>query len=223
MSLNHNAGGVVEPDNFDSPVLTQVDVEYAERTFENLSQHLSANSVAIENGQTEIDENTRFDLEGYLRNQKRQEEEHDHHNKFVDVSWDITVKGFKDAHEPQPTFAGAVANSFGILPVVKKGLGLSPKTHTEEFNILNDIKGIAKAGEMILVLGRPGSGCSSFLKTIANRREGFIEVVGDVLYNGISSEEFKAKYQGETVYSQEDDIFLPSLTVNQVCNIPPST
>lgn len=32
--------------------------------------------------------------------------------------------------------------------------------------ILNRFNGVAKPGEMILVLGRPGSGCSTFLKTV---------------------------------------------------------
>jgi hypothetical protein len=38
--------------------------------------------------------------------------------------------------------------------------------------ILHDLEGYAGAGEMCLVLGRPGSGCSTFLKTIAQRPEG---------------------------------------------------
>jgi ABC-type multidrug transport system ATPase subunit len=69
---------------------------------------------------------------------------------------------------------------------------------------------------MVLVLGRPGSGCSTFLKTIANQRGAFSKVIGDVTYNGIPSQEFGASYGGEAVYNDEDDVFLPTLTVNQV-------
>jgi ABC-type multidrug transport system ATPase subunit len=43
---------------------------------------------------------------------------------------------------------------------------------------------------MVLVLGRPGSGCSTLLRVIANMRESFIKVKGDVTYGGISASEF---------------------------------
>jgi hypothetical protein len=38
---------------------------------------------------------------------------------------------------------------------------------------------------MCLVLGRPGSGCSSFLMSITNNRETFLETTGDA---GIEAE-----------------------------------
>lgn len=56
---------------------------------------------------------------------------------------------------------------------------------------------------MCLVLGCPGSGCSTFLKTIANRREGYARVSGNVLYAGIDAEEMQKYYKGEVVYNQE--------------------
>ncbi|KAG5220332.1 pleiotropic drug resistance ABC transporter [Salix suchowensis] len=42
--------------------------------------------------------------------------------------------------------------------------------------------GVLKPGEMCLVLGCPGSGCTSFLKAIANQRDEFFSVTGDVRY-----------------------------------------
>jgi len=39
--------------------------------------------------------------------------------------------------------------------------------------------GFLAPGEMCLVLGRPGSGCSSFLQNISNQRDGFMSVEGD--------------------------------------------
>lgn len=56
---------------------------------------------------------------------------------------------------------------------------------------------------MCLVLGCPGAGCSSFLKTIANCRDGFEKVNGNVLYAGITAEEMQTYYKGEVVYNQE--------------------
>lgn len=43
---------------------------------------------------------------------------------------------------------------------------------------------------MLLVLGRPGSGCSTFLRTVANVRDGFEDVQGEVHYGGIPAAEF---------------------------------
>lgn len=55
-----------------------------------------------------------------------------------------------------------------------------------------------------------GSGCSSFLQNIANQRESFLEVTGDVRYAGIDAAEMRKDYPGEVVYNQEGE--LASLT-----------
>ena len=44
---------------------------------------------------------------------------------------------------------------------------------------------------MLLVLGRPGSGCSTLLKVIANQRDGYVGVHGNVTYGGIPAPEFE--------------------------------
>lgn len=56
---------------------------------------------------------------------------------------------------------------------------------------------------MCLVLGCPGSGCTTFLKTIANQREEYGSVSGDVRYAGIPADEMAKYYKGEVVYNQE--------------------
>ena len=56
---------------------------------------------------------------------------------------------------------------------------------------------------MCLVLGCPGSGCTSFLKTIANDRASYAAISGDVRYAGIDHVEMKKHYKGEVVYNQE--------------------
>ena len=63
--------------------------------------------------------------------------------------------------------------------------------------------GVLKPGEMCLVLGCPGSGCTTFLKTIANHRDGYEKVSGRVLYAGIEADEMAKHYKGEVVYNQE--------------------
>jgi ABC-type multidrug transport system ATPase subunit len=39
--------------------------------------------------------------------------------------------------------------------------------------ILDSSFGCVKPGEMLLVLGRPGSGCTTLLKMLANKRKGY--------------------------------------------------
>jgi len=52
--------------------------------------------------------------------------------------------------------------------------------------ILKAFDGVIKSGELLLVLGRPGSGCSTFLKTIAGELHGLMIDKDSVIhYNGI--------------------------------------
>ncbi len=67
----------------------------------------------------------------------------------------------------------------------------------------------------MLVLGRPGSGCSTFLKAIANNREGYAEIIGNVTYGGIAADEQRKHYRGEVNYNPEDDQHFPTLNVWQ--------
>ncbi|CAL3968740.1 unnamed protein product [Diplocarpon coronariae] len=84
-----------------------------------------------------------------------------------------------------------------------------------EVNILKDFRGLVHPGEMVLVLGRPGSGCTTFLKVIANQRFGYSGIDGEVLYGPFDAATFAKQYRGEAVYNQEDDVHHPTLTVGQ--------
>ncbi|KAF5626367.1 multidrug resistance CDR1 [Fusarium tjaetaba] len=54
------------------------------------------------------------------------------------------------------------------------------KEHTSKRSILQGISGQVRPGEMLLILGRPGSGCTSLLKVIANHVHEFPVVRGQV-------------------------------------------
>ena len=60
---------------------------------------------------------------------------------------------------------------------------------TRSVSQIHGFNGVLKAGEMALVLGRPGSGCTTFLKTLANLREGFAGIDGDVFYGDMTAAE----------------------------------
>lgn len=78
-----------------------------------------------------------------------------------------------------------------------------PGPPMEKRVLINDFTGVVRDGEMLLVLGRPGSGCSTFLKTISNKRGGYAGVEGDVSYGGIPAEEQAQNYRGEVNYNEE--------------------
>jgi ABC-type multidrug transport system ATPase subunit len=80
---------------------------------------------------------------------------------------------------------------------------------------LNDFTGCVKPGEMLLVLGRPGAGCSTFLKVIGNQRAGFEDVSGDVTYGGADSKTMAKDFRGEVLYNPEDDLHYATLTVKE--------
>ena len=52
-----------------------------------------------------------------------------------------------------------------------------------KIQILRNFEGLVKSGEMLVVLGRPGSGCSTLLKTIAGETSGFYIDKGVFLIN----------------------------------------
>lgn len=81
-------------------------------------------------------------------------------------------------------------------------------------SILDKAHGCVKPGEMLLVLGRPGSGCTTLLNILANNRKGYRSVTGDVKYGSMDAGEAE-KYRGQIVMNTEEEVFFPSLTVGQ--------
>ena len=111
------------------------------------------------------------------------------------------------------TFPDAIIDFFNLPETLMNIFGHGKKG--TEFKILEGFRGLTRPGEMVLVLGRPGSGCTSFLKVIANQRFGFTGVDGEVMYGPFESETFAKRFRGEAVYNQEDDIHQATLTVEQ--------
>jgi ATP-binding cassette subfamily G (WHITE) protein 2 (SNQ2) len=89
-------------------------------------------------------------------------------------------------------------------------------TPGEPVRILHNISGFCADGEMVLVLGVPGSGCSTLLRVLANRRKSYKEIHGEVSYHGISANEMAKKYRGEVAYNQEEDDHYPMVGVDAI-------
>lgn len=84
------------------------------------------------------------------------------------------------------------------------------------FQILKPMDGCINPGELLVVLGRPGAGCTTLLKSISVNTHGFkISPDTIITYNGFSNKEIKNHYRGEVVYNAESDIHIPHLTVFQ--------
>ncbi|CAK3828461.1 ABC transporter [Lecanosticta acicola] len=219
-----------------------VSVEAAEKEFQELQRELtrmsrqqSRKSDAHKDGARDVEkaiplstteEVETFDLEDTLRGARALEEESGIKSKKIGVIWEnLTVKGMGGAKIFVKTFPDAFVDFFGFPIKFTLGLlGIGGKGR--EVEILQDFKGVVKPGEMVLVLGRPGSGCTTFLKVISNQRFGYTSVDGEVLYGPFTSKEFEKRYRGEAVYAMEDDVHHPTLTVGQTlafaldCKVP---
>lgn len=111
------------------------------------------------------------------------------------------------------TFPDAIIDFFNVPGTIMSIFGLGKKG--TEFEILKNFRGVVKPGEMVLVLGKPSAGCTTFLKVIANQRFGYTGIDGEVLYGPFDAQTFAKRFRGEAVYNQEDDIHHPTLTVGQ--------
>lgn len=87
---------------------------------------------------------------------------------------------------------------------------------------MKDFNGLLKKGELLLVLGRPGSGCSTLLKSICGELHGLdLDKESTIHYNGkvlsalsiiyradqnllgIPQSRMVKEFKGEVVYNQE--------------------
>ncbi|QUC23777.1 uncharacterized protein UV8b_08018 [Ustilaginoidea virens] len=208
---------------------TAVCVEQAEADFAQLQRELTRVSrtgrgesttkdVDAEKGVTEdsahFSANSSFDLEAALRgNLAAAGEAAGIRAKRIGACWDgLTVRGVGGRANHAKTFWNACIDFFDIVTPMAGFLGLGKRP--QEAILLDNFQGVCKPGEMVLVLGKPGSGCTTFLKVIANQRYGYSSVEGEVFYGPWTAKEFN-RYRAEAVYSAEDDIHHPTLTVEQ--------
>ena len=193
-----------------------VNVEQAEADFVDLQRRFSGVSRASRKAQVPVessDTESLFDLETALRGDLAAGQEVGIKSKHIGACWDgLTVKGAGGSANYVQTFPNAFINFVDVVTPLAKLFGLGKKM--QERTLLHDFQGVCRPGEMVLVLGKPGSGCTTFLKTIANQRYGYTSVEGDVFYGPWTAKEFN-RYRGEAVYNAEDDIHHATLTVEQ--------
>ncbi|KAL4941454.1 hypothetical protein BDV06DRAFT_194537 [Aspergillus oleicola] len=194
----------------------------AKRMRSRASQHQDPEKALKEetSRQEDEDEYGGFDLTDFLMggHLERRTTAGDPAKKVGVVFKNLTVKGVQTGASFVRTLPDAVIGTFGpdlyniicrFVPQLR--FGKKPPVR----DLIHDFSGAIREGEMMLVLGRPGAGCSTFLKAIANDRGAFAAVEGDVSYGGLSAAEQDKHYRGEVNYNQEDDQHFPNLTVWQ--------
>ncbi|KAK6340578.1 hypothetical protein TWF696_008905 [Orbilia brochopaga] len=155
------------------------------------------------------------DLEDYLKRTNREKEESGIITKKVGVSFrDLSVVGFGGGKMYARTFKDELVDLFGGF-IVKTLMGILPINKPEAKSIIQGFNGVVKPKEMLLVLGKPGSGSSTFLRALTNQPRPFTAINGNVHYSGVPFELAKGRYRGEILFNDEDDIHLPTLTVEQ--------
>ncbi|KAF2876506.1 ABC drug exporter AtrF [Massariosphaeria phaeospora] len=160
-----------------------------------------------------------FELGRFMKEGHFEKRKHGQSAKKVGVTWKhLSVKGIGSTASFVRTLPDAVIGTFGpdlyrivsgFFPALRFG------RHSQTRTLINDFSGVVRDGEMMLLLGRPGAGCSTFLKAIANDRDTYAAVEGEVSYGGISAGKQKKLFRGEVNYNPEDDTHFAELNVWQ--------
>jgi ATP-binding cassette subfamily G (WHITE) protein 2 (PDR) len=139
----------------------------------------------IEEGSEEVDPtNKAFDLYKWLRLFMHNLDQEDFKRARAGIVFrNLGVSGSGSALQLQQTVAGLTLEPFRAL----SSLG-GKGTHKQ---IIQNFNGFLKSGELLVVLGRPGSGCSTFLKTLCGETHGLSIDKGSTLH-----------YNGEEIYNK---------------------
>ena len=122
---------------------------------------------------------------------------------------DVMVTGTGAALQLQMT----IADLFTAFLRPRETFDFRPKAPKQ---ILKQFDGVLNSGELLIVLGRPGSGCSTFLKTLTGELHGLkLDKKSEINYSGIPQNTMMKEFKGEMLYNQEVEKHFPHLTVGQ--------
>ncbi|PON27717.1 ABC-2 type transporter [Trichoderma gamsii] len=166
---------------------------------------------AVEEYDATLDPDRReFELSKWLQHFIRELGEKGLSDRQIGVSFrNLDVYGSGDAIQLQQT----VGDIFMAPLRIGEFFSFGKK---EPKHILNNFNGLVKSGELLVVLGRPGSGCSTLLKSVCGELHGLaLGESSNISYNGIPQKQMKKEFRGEAIYNQEVDKHFPHLTVGQ--------
>lgn len=85
-------------------------------------------------------------------------------------------------------------------------------------SVLKCMEGIMRPSEVIVVLDRPGAGCSTFLKTA--QTYGFqVDLNSIISYNGMTPKDITNHFRGNVIYCVENEAHFPHLTVGDTLEL----
>ena len=207
----NNKTGEVSTDSQDSDELNKDYIHRVETVADVLSRHTTRSGRAIEDPELQAANSDSFDARAIFASFVRDAEEQGIHVRKAGVTLeDVSAEGINASMSEGRTVGDLLAFPYTIHKYIRS------MSNTKMRKILQNCNALAKPGEMILVLGRPGAGCSSFLKVTAGEIDQFAGgVKGDIAYDGIPQDEMMKKYKGDVIYNGELDVHFPFLTVQQ--------
>ncbi|CAG9988747.1 unnamed protein product [Clonostachys byssicola] len=203
-----------------SGIISQSDRQELERIATTLSRRMSyARSEAGTNAKgfsafradpTLDPQSEKFDVARWVKVAIRQMEAGGYKSQHTGVVFkDLSVYGSGEAIQLQQTVGDMMLAPMRATQLLHRKRG-APKT------ILNRFNGLVNGGELLVVLGRPGSGCSTLLKSICGELHGLqVDEESSITYRGVSQKEMLREFKGEILYNQEVDKHFPQLTVSQ--------
>lgn len=153
-------------------------------------------------------ESDRFDLYKWIRlNMKMVTEEGIKPKRTGFAFRNLSVRGTGPALNIQSTVGSLLMTPMRIGEILRS-------RQRSARHILKDFNGLVRSGELLVVLGRPGSGCSTLLKTLTGEMHGLqVDADAVVHYNGIEQAQMMKEFKGEVIYNAENDKHFPHLTV----------
>lgn len=119
----------------------------------------------------------------------------------------LSVHGYGSSTDFQKTVGNICLGAWSTLSSLFGNRG-------SKVQILTGFEGVVHSGQMLCVLGPPGSGSSTLLKTMAGEVLGlYLDDDSYINYKGITPKEMRTEFRGEATYTAEDDAHLPHLSV----------
>ncbi|PYH91005.1 putative ABC multidrug transporter [Aspergillus ellipticus CBS 707.79] len=82
--------------------------------------------------------------------------------------------------------------------------------------LIRNFHGTINSGELLLVLGSPGSGCSTLVKALGRELDGLkLDAESVIYYSGVPPQTMNKSSQAQVIYNSDVDKFFPNLTVGQ--------
>eukprot|EP00039_Didymoeca_costata_P008271 m.109810 g.109810 ORF g.109810 m.109810 type:complete len:1457 (+) comp14014_c0_seq3:106-4476(+) len=135
----------------------------------------------------------------------------------IGLSWkNLTISVPMIKHAEIETTASTFTNTVsGVFDNFK------PKEKQEMKVMVEGLNGSVSPGELVLIIGPPGSGCSTLMKVLAGQFDPKQNIVtGEIRYNGEHSDDNKPpkRVRAQVGFCYEGDIHIPELTVQQTLN-----